>query len=236
MDRRTLFTFSGPVSLPGITLPAGTYLFRLPSPGTSNQVVQVLNGEATRDFGLFHTIPAERLDVPATPEIRFLETAEGMPTAIKTWWYPERRTGFEFIYPREQAMRLAKGAKEPVLTTRAQTTRVEDTDTDDLERVDATGAAAEIETRTSASAATGRAHQGRLAADTIRIPEVTAPSTQPRTVARAEGQSARNDSRGDAAAEGRRTQLPQTAGTLPIFGLVGALALMGAASIRLFVR
>jgi hypothetical protein len=29
LDKRTLFTFSGPVALPGVTLPAGQYLFRL---------------------------------------------------------------------------------------------------------------------------------------------------------------------------------------------------------------
>ena len=28
-DKRTFFTFSGPVALPGVTLPAGQYLFRL---------------------------------------------------------------------------------------------------------------------------------------------------------------------------------------------------------------
>ena len=32
-DRRTIFTFNGPVTLPGVTLPAGQYLFRLADPG-----------------------------------------------------------------------------------------------------------------------------------------------------------------------------------------------------------
>jgi hypothetical protein len=30
-DKRVFFTFSGPVAVPGVTLPAGKYLFRLPT-------------------------------------------------------------------------------------------------------------------------------------------------------------------------------------------------------------
>ena len=39
LDKRTLFTFSGPVALPGVTLPAGHYLFRLADPNSSSKVV-----------------------------------------------------------------------------------------------------------------------------------------------------------------------------------------------------
>ena len=28
LDKRTVFTFSGPITLPGVALPAGQYLFR----------------------------------------------------------------------------------------------------------------------------------------------------------------------------------------------------------------
>ena len=62
LDKRTLFTFSGPVTLPGVTLPAGQYLFRLADPNSSSKVVQVLNADGTKPYGLFFTIPAERLE------------------------------------------------------------------------------------------------------------------------------------------------------------------------------
>ena len=39
-DRFTYFTFSGPVQLPGVTLPAGTYEFRLVNPETSARVMR----------------------------------------------------------------------------------------------------------------------------------------------------------------------------------------------------
>ena len=43
IDNRTFFTFSGPVTLPGVTLPAGKYLFRNPDTLGGRRVVQVLS-------------------------------------------------------------------------------------------------------------------------------------------------------------------------------------------------
>ena len=134
LDKRTLFTFSAPVTLPGVTPPAGQYLFRLADPHSSSKVVQVLNADGTKPFGLFFTISAERFEPASTPEV-FMETASGVPPAIRTWWYPGDRTGFEFIYPKEQARHLAVSASQPVLTTQAQTTTTEQTNTADLSRV-----------------------------------------------------------------------------------------------------
>jgi hypothetical protein len=45
-----------------------------------------------------------------------------MPAVIKAWWYPGERTGYEFMYPQDQALRLAQGASQPVLTAQAHTT------------------------------------------------------------------------------------------------------------------
>jgi hypothetical protein len=122
LDKRTLFTFSGPVALPGVTLPPGHYLYRLADPNTGTKVVQVLNADGTKPYGLFFTLPAERFEPATTPEVRFMETASGTPAAIRTWWYPGERTGYEFIFPKDQARRLAMGAGQPVLTTQAETT------------------------------------------------------------------------------------------------------------------
>ena len=135
LDKRTLFTFSGPVSLPGVTLPAGQYLFRVANPDSSASVVQVLDAAGTTPYGLFFTIPAERLEPASSPEVRFMETAAGTPAAIRTWWYPGERRGYEFIFPKEQARRLAMGGADPVLTTQAPTTTAAQTNTTELSRV-----------------------------------------------------------------------------------------------------
>jgi len=56
-----------------------------------------------------------------------MEAPAGTPPPIKTWWYPGSRTGYEFLYPKEEARRLAKAATQPVLTTAAETTKPEET-------------------------------------------------------------------------------------------------------------
>src|SRR6185503_13881233 len=59
-DKRTYFTFSGPVDMPGVALPAGRYVFRLANPDSSRNVIQVASDDGKRVFGMFHAFPAER--------------------------------------------------------------------------------------------------------------------------------------------------------------------------------
>jgi LPXTG-motif cell wall-anchored protein len=121
-DKRVFFTFSGPVAVPGTTLPAGKYLFRLPTTIASGErhVMQVLSADGRNSYAMFLGISANRTDYPTKPEVRFMETAAGMPPAVKTWWYPGDKAGYEFIYPTEQARLLAKGTGEPVLVAEAE--------------------------------------------------------------------------------------------------------------------
>jgi len=121
-DKRTVFTFSGPVALPGVTLPAGQYLFRLADPASSRKVVQVLSADGKTPYGMFFSLPAERFEPASTPEVQFMETASGMPAAINAWWYAGERSGYQFMYPKDQARRLAQGAGQPEPKTQARTT------------------------------------------------------------------------------------------------------------------
>jgi hypothetical protein len=118
-DKRTYFTFSGPVAIPGVTLPAGKYLFRLADTSSRN-VVQILSADGKTPYAMFFIYRAERPEPPSNPEVRFMETAAGRPSAIHTWWYPGDRSGYEFVYPKEQARQLAKGTGQPVLATLAE--------------------------------------------------------------------------------------------------------------------
>src|SRR5262245_6561227 len=105
-DKRTYFTFNQPVALPGMTLPAGTYMFRIANPDTSRNVIQVANKQGTESYAMLHTVRAERRDAPKDSEIRFLETAAGAPPAVGTWWYMGERSGYELIYTKEQLAAL----------------------------------------------------------------------------------------------------------------------------------
>src|SRR3954465_270484 len=94
-DKRTYLTFSGPVQIPGATLPAGTYTFELAAPDTSRHVIRVREKDTNKPVGLFMTIPNDRLDPPDDNLILFAERAAGSPQAIQVWFYPGDRTGEE---------------------------------------------------------------------------------------------------------------------------------------------
>src|SRR5512145_920477 len=241
LDKRTLFTFSGPVALPGVTLPAGQYLFRLADPNSSSKVVQVLNADGTKPYGLFFTISAERLEPASSPEVRFMETASGTPAAIRTWWYPGERSGYEFIFPKEQARRLAMGASQPVLTTDAQTTTTEQTNTAELSRVGSSGQDTDVSASAAPTAAapTGTTQEGTIASSSLSIaaPSIPAignapvPSTaSAQTPAVATGST--TSSAQPSSTQAARTQLPRTASQLPLVAMVGTIALLSAASLQ----
>lgn len=226
-DNRTLFTFSQPVTLPGVTLPAGTYLFRNPDTTTARRLVQVLSDDGRRSYAMLLTIPAQRTEPAAEPEIRFMETAEGTPPAIKAWWYPGNTIGWEFIYPKEQALRLAKGASSAVLTTAsAQKETTEEMKTADLARVTGSGSetAVAVEEKPTATAVAGTAQEGQIAASTIEIPAAPTPVATP-----AQGAStAAETKQGSTGASGTtRTRLPQTGSSGPALTLLG-LGMLGA--------
>ena len=142
VDQRTYFTFSAPFELPGNkTLPAGKYTFRVLDSPSNRHIIQILNQDGTRIQATLLAIPAQRQDPPSEPEIRFMEAAASMPPAVKTWWYPGRTIGHEFIYPKEQARRLAARQSEPVLSVKTEETSTDAMQTSDLERVNGDTAA-----------------------------------------------------------------------------------------------
>jgi hypothetical protein len=109
-DKRTYFTFSQPVALPGVTLPAGTYMFRLADDTTTRKVINVQNQQGTQSLAMLLTMPEYRTDPSRDPEVRFMETAAGAPVAIRAWWAPGETTGYAFIYSDEQLAALNRGA------------------------------------------------------------------------------------------------------------------------------
>jgi len=217
-DRRTIFTFSGPVAIPGATLPAGRYVFRLAEPGSSARVVQVFSADGKKPYGMFFSHPAERVEAARDPEVRFLETGKGAPAAIKTWWYPGERTGFEFVYPKDQARRLAQGSKESVLTTKSASSTTNQSNTANLTRISPTGEETNAGDA-AATAPTGAAQQGAVADASINFPRASQAESEAPVQT---GTIARNS----------RTGLPGTASSVPLFGLVGLIAIAAAMALR----
>lgn len=206
-DYRTYFTFSAPVTLPGMTLPAGKYIFRLADPDGSRKVINVLSEDGKRSLAMLHTIPNQASRTPKDSEIRFMETNAQVPPPIKTWWYAGKAIGYEFIYPRQQALQLAKSTSEPVLTTAKETTDFKNAD---LSRINGSGVPAPVavEETPAASEARGRAQQADA--------EQGASSTS------AAARDVRADERARSTA---RTELPRTAGSVPTVFMLAMIAL-----------
>lgn len=111
--QKVVFTFSGPVEILGQVLPAGTYVFKLLDSSSNRHIVQVFNEDQSRIFGMFLAIPSYRLNPTDKPIIRFDERV-GDSQAIKAWFYPGQNYGHEFVYPKKEAVALAKANNEPV--------------------------------------------------------------------------------------------------------------------------
>lgn len=113
-NQKTVVTFSGPVEIPGQILPAGTYVFKLANSNSNRHIVQVFNKNENHLFGTFLAIPNYRQHPSEKTIIRFEERAAGSPQAVKAWFYPGRTYGHEFVYPKAEAVALAKANDAPV--------------------------------------------------------------------------------------------------------------------------
>jgi len=215
------FTFSQPVTVPSATLPAGRYVFRHIGANTGRTILQIQSADKGKFTKTLMTVQAARSTAPTKPEIRFMETAANMPPAVSTWWYPGQTQGWEFVYPREQALRLAKTSKQPVLTT-ANAVAEDNMKESDLVRVDESGAqkAYTDSVQPEPSPMVGTAQRGDFAAaDQDANVVADASRTAP-------GQNA----------NAPRTSLPRTASATPLVALAGLLALAAAFGIGLWRR
>ena len=113
-DQRTIFTFSGPVEIPGQVLPAGTYVFKLADSSSDRNIVQVYSKDEKHLYGTFLAIPDARLQPAGKPIITFDETPAGSPEAVRAWFYPGENYGHQFVYPKPKAAELAKANNTPV--------------------------------------------------------------------------------------------------------------------------
>jgi hypothetical protein len=128
-NKLTNFTFSKAVQLPGVRLEAGHYRFELADPVESRKVIKVSTDDGKKQIGMLLTIPITLRDPAKDAVIMFGETPAGEADAIKAWVYPGETIGYEFVYPHDQAVTLAKRYHTRVLSKHG----------DKIERVDENG-------------------------------------------------------------------------------------------------
>ena len=114
-NKKTILTFSGPVQIPGATLPAGSYVFKLADIPGNRHVVQVFDKDEKKIFTTMLAVPNQRMEASDKSIVLFSERARGSPQAVKVWYYPGDTIGNEFVYPKSQAMKIAKESHTRVL-------------------------------------------------------------------------------------------------------------------------
>lgn len=91
-------TFSRPVALPGVVLPAGEYSFDVASP-TALDVVVVRQSQSGKVLYMGFTNTVQRpLNMSTKAPIAFGEAAASEPRPISTWYEIGNSTGHQFLY------------------------------------------------------------------------------------------------------------------------------------------
>jgi len=118
-NKKTQVTFTEPIEVPGMILPAGKYTFALMDSLSDRNIVQIWNEDQTKIFATILAINNYRLTPTGKTVITFSERPSGTPEALHAWFYPGDNFGQEFVYPKNRARQLAPANKIPVLSLRA---------------------------------------------------------------------------------------------------------------------
>jgi len=256
-NERTFMTFSNTVEMPGVTLAAGTYVFRLADSPTRN-VVQVLSQDEKNILGQWTFVQAQRPKATEDTVVMFREQPEGTTAAVQYWYYPGETIGKEFVYPKEQAQKIANRTGASVLSEDGRVASTV-TSTDSKGNVtnwerenssasnNSSASAASAPAQPSAPAGSLTENRGvqtqadnsrdsaALSADASQSP---AANNRPVGTSGA-GNAQATDSNRPAtrfdqpqSTQARASELPRTASPVPMIGLIGLLALAGAVSMR----
>ena len=205
-NEKTIFTFSGPVEIPGRVLPAGTYVFKLADSLSDRNIVEVYNKRENHLFGIFLAIPDYHLRPAGRPIITFEERAAGAPEAVKAWFYPGENYGHEFVYPKIKAMQLAQVNHQPVPSMPNEMAA----------------------NTTQPTTSMNEPHVMALKQAPLKAEQ---PNQQETEIAQSFTPPPANTS-GEASRTETPRRLPKTSSPLPLIGLVGLLSLSSAGALR----
>ena len=208
----TILTFDEPVQLPGIVLPAGSYVFKLVIPMLDHGVVQVSNSDGSKMLATVLAIPNYSLKAPEHTTVTFEKRAADAPKAIKAWFYPGDPWGQEFVYPKTSAVELANQNQREAPAMPAETAAsVPMPEQSSEEQAIQTEPVAAIEPSEPEN------QLAEVLSPQDEAPAIQAPSaaaSQPATI----------------------EELPKTASPLFLIGLAGMLSTAGGFALRFFSR
>jgi hypothetical protein len=107
-DETTTITFSEPIQIPGQTLAAGTYTFKLANSNADRNIVQVFDADGTHLYATLQTVSAERSEPTDDTSLTLVKPESGQPDVLLKWFYPGRDIGNEFLYSNQEEKKLAQ--------------------------------------------------------------------------------------------------------------------------------
>lgn len=101
--RTTYLTFSGPFALPGVSLPAGTYVFERVDV-TAPNLVRVMSRDRSEVYltAFTHIVPRPKALHPDR-QVSFREVPRGITPPVTVWYPIGDVIGHQFIYPKNSA-------------------------------------------------------------------------------------------------------------------------------------
>lgn len=114
-DKATRMTVNQPIEIPGMVLPAGTYIVKIVDLVGERHVVRFLSEDGSKVFATLIGIPNFRLEPTDKTSFIFHEAEVNQPRSLHAWFYPGYQYGIEFAYPERQAFQIAQAVEPPVV-------------------------------------------------------------------------------------------------------------------------
>jgi hypothetical protein len=217
-------------------------VFKL-APTALHNVMQVFDGEEKRIIGQWFFVPVERTNeeqskADGKPVVMFREMPEGMTPAVHFFYYPTDLRGKEFIYPKEQALKIAAATHERVLATDTDVAKGGEAH---VFSVEPNGAESQYDQNAKASNTVSNPEpfsQDKAEPSTASLNSQSdlnnSPASGPPAPARqAVGTSGQNPTPAPAPRQQASSELPKTASPYSLIGFLGLLSLAGGFGLRL---
>jgi len=238
-DKKTIVTFDQPTEVPGIVLPPGKYVIKLLNSSSNRHIAEVMNERMDHLYALTFTTAAERLSPIRESEnkkiLTFYEGKNGQPQAIRQWFWPGDTIGQEFLYPKNQAAKIAANTGEKVaegnLPTQAESGEKLTPDNANgltLQSSDESRTNNDSQTNNESKPAARpfTAQAAEPAAPTVIAQNTPPPAPQTQPAPPADNSSSTSTSTSAAVSPSSTDKtLPQTASNVPLIGVIGLISL-----------
>jgi hypothetical protein len=215
-NKKTILTVNEPIQVPGKVLQPGKYVMKLMDSPSNRHIVQIYNEREDQLQTTVLAIPNYRMEPTGNTQFQWWETPAGQPKAMRAWFYPGDNFGQEFAYPKTEAVSIAKANTENVPTTYAE--NESDLTTARVGTVDKSGTEMELDRKTYSEPA-----------QTAQAAPEPAPQAAPAPAPTENTQIAQNRLPDEST---RARTLPTTGSEMPLFGMMGFLALGAGVAVR----